>query len=226
MRGGRRDRTVRRCAGADSLPNLLEQVRGTRRGQLVTDDKRRREIQAAIEAVEAENDVSVEDQQAGLEGWWTLLYQAPTKSTKAMTSYEKRAVTVEGPFLSLFKPLQLVRTVSNLQRFDLEGGIVDNVAVFKVLGRYEGRLTIRGTVRQPPSDEAKSFVKFTSFFLQFGDGGWKVEVPLAKLVDDAKLPRGWLQTTYMSEPMGETRIGRGDKGSVFVAKRIPDQTST
>ena len=38
------------------------------------------------------------------------------------------------------------------------------------------------------------------------------------------LPRGWLLTTYIDPESADAteciRVGRGDKGSVFVAKRI------
>jgi hypothetical protein len=57
-------------------------------------------------------------------------------------------------------------------------------------------------------------VEFTHFDLTLGS--WSTRVPLT-----AVKPRGWIETTYLDEE--GFRVGRGDKGSIFVAVRMRER---
>lgn len=180
--------------------------------------------------LESKNVLGVEETRKQLQGNWVLLYQAPTKDEKDMNDYEKRSVTVEGPFLSFFKPVtkDLVRTMANVQKIDVDDERIENIAEFKVAGTWRGKLVIDGRVvlgemREEEKDDAaaaalKAYVTFSSFSLSW-EGERILSVPVDRLFEliGKGPPEGWLQTTYMDD---EIRVGRGDKGSVFVAKRI------
>lgn len=147
-----------------------------------------------------------------LSGVWALQYQVPLKDDVGA----KRAATLEGPFLAFFQPLtrNLVRTKANLQVIDLPGQRVENRADFRVLGG-EGTLNIVGTVRvSDKSAQVKCVdrvdVTFTHFILSLG--ALKITIPLGWVK-----PQGWVLTTYLDHDL---RIGRGDKGSVFVTSRV------
>ena len=220
------------ACGAASSPratlkrDVLESVKLYRPGSSETSvGEARRDILRKLELLEGSNEASTSEIRAGLQGRWVLLYQAPLKDDERLSDYEKKAVTVEGPFLSAFKPFtrDLFRTLSNTQNIRVDEERIENVAEFRVAGRWTGRLNILGSVvlgRDGDEDEEsrRAYVEFSSFELSFGDGA-PLSVPVGKLSELlGKLPpRGWLLTTYLDE---DVRVGRGDKGSIFVAKRM------
>jgi hypothetical protein len=57
-------------------------------------------------------------------------------------------------------------------------------------------------------------VTFESVQIKLGPLG-PLSIPL-KWANGGKGPQGWVDTTYLDE---DFRIGRGDKGSIFVAAR-------
>mmetsp|Transcript_6811 Transcript_6811/g.17400 ORF Transcript_6811/g.17400 Transcript_6811/m.17400 type:complete len:271 (-) Transcript_6811:2070-2882(-) len=203
--------------------DVLGAIRGARRAEDL-EVKRRADVMEKIVALE-----ETQQQQAasplwrdavrkGLSGTWELLYQAPSKAAESLSEYDKRALTIEGPFLSRFKPLTrgLLRTTSNIQNISVDEGTIENIAEFKMANRISGRLVIYGTVDlpdvPPESTGTKAYVTFTRFVLDFP------RLPNISISLGGKNPpKGWLRTTYLDD---EVRIGRGDKGSVFVAKRI------
>lgn len=75
-----------------------------------------------------------------------------------------------------------------------------------------GSLNIMGTAEpQPgPQGEPRVFVTFEAFELQWGSA-LRLRVPLSWV-----RPTGWVQTTYLDDSF---RVGRGDKGSIFVTAR-------
>lgn len=163
-----------------------------------------------------------------------LLYQAPTKDLDELTDYEKKAVTVEGPFLSAFKPItkDLFKTLSNTQRIDVPNQCIDNIAEFRVANRVRGRLTISGQVvlgdpgeGNGDEESRKAYVTFSSFSIEV-ESKKILTLPVDKILGllGKPLPRGWLLTTYIDPESADAteciRVGRGDKGSIFVAKRM------
>ncbi|EFJ43960.1 hypothetical protein VOLCADRAFT_121362 [Volvox carteri f. nagariensis] len=140
--------------------------------------------------------------------------QPPLDESRAAVD---RSGTTEGPFLAAFQPLtrDLVRTRTNLQLLDLPRGRAENLAEFAVAGRWEGALNIVGTAMPQPSgpqgapSASRVDVVFSHFELRLGGPQNKVTIPLGWLK-----PKGWIETTYLDNDL---RIGRGDKGSIFVA---------
>lgn len=134
--------------------------------------------------------------------------------------------------MAAFQPLtrDLVRTKANIQVLDLENERAENIAEFSIAKRWNGYLNIVGTAQTaeaevsssggsnstPATAADKVNVTFSEFVLKIG--GWQTKVPLGSIK-----PRGWVQTTYLDE---DFRVGRGDKGSIFVAARTkPGQTN-
>lgn len=121
-----------------------------------------------------------------------------------------------GPFLAAFQPLTrgIVRTKANLQRIDLPNQRVQNLAEFTIFGRWDGALNIVGSAVAAPTAPGEANDKVEVTFVEFvlSLGGWKGRLPL-----DSVKPRGWLKTTYLDN---DFRVGRGDKGSIFVAAKI------
>ena len=124
--------------------------------------------------------------------------------------------------------------MANVQKIYVGDERIENIAEFKVAGTWRGKLVIDGRVvlgdiREEEKDDAppaaaaaaaalKAYVTFSSFSLSW-EGKKILAVPVDRLFElvGKGPPEGWLQTTYMDD---EIRVGRVDKGSVFVAKRV------
>uniref|UniRef100_A0A061QZ91 Plastid lipid-associated protein/fibrillin conserved domain-containing protein n=1 Tax=Tetraselmis sp. GSL018 TaxID=582737 RepID=A0A061QZ91_9CHLO len=149
-----------------------------------------------LEAVRELEALSPEPDPVGsrlLSGTWSLLYNGADRVDDE--EWRRSSGEVEGPFLSFFKPIArgVVETRGDTQVFDVDNGRVENIAT----GGRSVRLA----------------VEFTDFVLTVGS--WSTEVSL-----NAVRPQGWVQTTYLDE---DFRIGRGDKGSVFITARKLDE---
>lgn len=85
------------------------------------------------------------------------------------------------------------------------------MAEFVLLGSIPGVLNITGTCApaEEDADAVQVDVVFTACLVKVG--GVSVTLPL-----EWASPKGWVRTTYLDEDL---RIGRGDKGSVFVTAR-------
>ncbi|KAG2495036.1 hypothetical protein HYH03_006968 [Edaphochlamys debaryana] len=205
----------------DSLKTaIVRAVSGTQRGKAATPEQRAA-ILPLLEALEARNTIKEPTNSPLLSGVWALLYQAPLDEKRAEVD---RSGTTEGPFLASLQPVNnaagggFVRTKANLQLIDLECNKAENLAEFTIAGRWDGALNIIGTAaRQPTPQGAPSTTRvdvvFQRFELRLGSGS-VLRVPL-----DWVKPKGWIETTYLDSDL---RIGRGDKGSIFVASRAKD----
>ena len=183
--------------------NLLQMVGNTSRGKRTTNEKKR-DILNAMMDMERMNPTDKPARNPMLSGQWSLLYYAA-----ADEQTEAKAGEVEGPFLSFFKPLlgRLFRTKSNSQNIDVENGRVENIAEFATAFGVEGVLNIQGTVQIVSDTRAE--VVFDRFVLKLGK--LSVTVPLSWVS-----PSGYVDTTYLDDTI---RIGRGDKGSIFLNAR-------
>jgi len=130
------------------------------------------------------------------------------------------------------KPKPLGRTITtssgsfienkgNFQDIDAEGGKVQNRAELSVFGT-PCSLRIDGSCRLVPAEETggeavRLAVAFIAVELWVGAGAEKpiLRVPLG-WANGGKGPQGFVDTTYLDS---ELRLGRGDKGSVFVTAR-------
>ncbi|MEW5318585.1 MAG: hypothetical protein WDW38_009798 [Sanguina aurantia] len=204
----------------------MRAVSNTARGKKAT-QQQRASILRQLEALEKCNTVQNPAESDLLCGKWALLYQAPTVSSGQSSSSSSsdddmesnRGETTEGPFLAAFQPLTkgLIRTQANLQIIDLPAGRVQNKAQFTVAnGRWKGALNILGTAVKAEAPAGTSVdkvnVQFDAFVLTLGSISWKVPLTWVEA-------KGWIQTTYLDQ---DFRVGRGDKGSIFVAAKLPD----
>ncbi len=97
------------------------------------------------------------------------------------------------------------------QIIDKPNGVVENMAEFQLLGSIPGMLNITGTCAPAAEDAGAVQVDVVFLACEIKVGGVSVTLPL-----EWASPKGWVRTTYLDEEM---RIGRGDKGSVFVTAR-------
>jgi len=224
VRGTRGARAAR--VRASVRDECIDAIRPFRRGEGAT-ARDRSQILNLLERLEDSNACSSSEIREQLQGSWILLYQAPVKCEEDLSAYEKRAVTVEGPFLSAFKPLTkgLFKTLSNTQNILVDEQKIENIAEFRVASRWRGKLNIAGQVvlgedKGEGSEETrKAYVTFSSFSLSLEGLEDFLTIPIDKVLTflGKDIPKGYLLTTYMDEDL---RVGRGDKGSIFVAKRM------
>ncbi|KAK9854794.1 hypothetical protein WJX84_010153 [Apatococcus fuscideae] len=215
--------SARRTVGAIALPffkqqkplrdvkaEVLKAVANTQRGQRAT-PAQRKEILALIESLEARNPTKSPAKSDLLSGRWSLLFTGPTEESEFRKT---RAGTLEGPFLSRLKPLSAnaFRTKGITQVLDPCAGKAENLAEFSIANAINGSLNILGAVT-PSQDTAfqgtRVNVEFTAFDLKLGP--LQTTIPLGWIK-----PKGWIQTTFLDS---ELRVGRGDKGSIFLAAR-------
>lgn len=191
---------------------LLKAVSNTNRGKTATPDQKH-EILELILSLENQNPTRNPARSGLINGSWALVYQAPINVAPSA------ATTVEGPFLGAFQPFTrgLLRTRANLQVIDTVSQSVQNIAEFVLLNRWNGQLNIKGTCRvsdvQQGEEASRVDVEFTGFELRVGDWNWFSPLTFVR-------PKGWVQTTFLDDNL---RVGRGDKGSIFVAARTSEQ---
>lgn len=196
---------------------LKRAVSNTNRGKLAS-PQQQADILQTVQKLEATSPTSNPALSSLLSGRWSLLYTGPGRVGDV--DWEKRTGGVEGPFLAFFRPLtaNAVRSRGITQIIDSERGSVENLAEFRVANAFNGALNVAGTVEPvTPSgggvdaEAVRVDVKFTSFSLKLG-GLPPLKIPLTW----PKTPLGFVDTTYLDE---DFRVGRGDKGSVFVTAR-------
>mmetsp|Transcript_11284 Transcript_11284/g.30778 ORF Transcript_11284/g.30778 Transcript_11284/m.30778 type:complete len:244 (+) Transcript_11284:93-824(+) len=196
---------------------IRKAVQGTARGRAATPTQRQQINQLVME-LEKCNPKPV-DPALSVNGWWALLYQASLKEEPGKAP--DKSTTLEGPFLATFQPLtkNIVRTRNNTQLLDLDGGRAENVSNFTAFG-IDGSLNIMGSAElmEPhnSSGATRIFVEFKEFVLDWA--ALKLRVPLSWV-----RPTGWVETTYIDD--AGWRVGRGDKGSIFVTSRILNKDS-
>ncbi|KAK9838271.1 hypothetical protein WJX81_001545 [Elliptochloris bilobata] len=184
-------------------------VASTQRGKKATGAEQR-EILRKVEALEASNPVPEPARNKLLYGRWSLLYTGPGRDDD--TTWEQRTGGVEGPVIAALRPLNanIVRG-KGITQVIAKDGTVQNIAEFQV-GGVSGQLNVGGTVA--PSGDGRGGtrvdVRFTAFSLKLG------ALPELSLPLDLFSPTGWVETTYLDV---DFRVGRGDKGSVFVTAR-------
>ncbi|KAF5831446.1 hypothetical protein DUNSADRAFT_13121 [Dunaliella salina] len=197
--------------------DIRKAVQGTARGRRATPTQRQQINQLVME-LEKCNPKPV-DPALSATGWWALMYQASLKEEPG--KMPDKSTTLEGPFLATFQPLtrNIVRTRNNTQLLDLDGGRAENISNFTAFG-IDGSLNIMGTAElmEPHNNSGSTriFVEFKEFVLDWA--ALKFRVPLSWV-----RPTGWVETTYIDDD--GWRVGRGDKGSIFVTSRIPNKDS-
>ena len=182
---------------------LLALTANTRRGTAASAD-RRREVAAAVAALEAVNPTPDPALSPSLRRDWALLWTGPADPDDA--AWEKRSGGLEGPVLAALVPLGKVlglRGGSVNQNIAPDGASVHNVASFTALGA-PGFLDVRGSVAV--ASPTRVDVVFDRCEVSLGKA--RLAFPLTAIS-----PKGWVETTYLD---GTLRVGRGDKGSLFI----------
>lgn len=170
----------------------------------------------AISSLEAcyDNSEPLRFDAARITGMWGLLYNGPSDPEVEIESNEQR---LEGPFLSRLRPIGealALRQRGPRQRIDVPGGRVDNIAPFTILGNT-GELLITGSAK-PLEDGERLGVTFDAVEIRLGSlPPFRIDLRWANA-------SGWVRTTYVDDDL---RVGRGDKGSVFVAAKVGSPTA-
>ncbi|KAL2652512.1 hypothetical protein R1flu_020640 [Riccia fluitans] len=194
---------------------VMQSVSNTNRGKNTT-YQQRQGILKQLEELEALNPASDPVNSPLFSGRWALLYTSPVDEKTA----DKYAGTEEGPFLARVKPAAFgtVKQKRSVQVIDSAAGVAENIAYFSFFGA-NGNLNIRGSVTPaPPKPEGavRVNVTFESFVLTIGK--WRSPSVSLSWIK----PQGWVDTTFLDSTM---RIGRGDKGSIFISTRMKQDES-
>lgn len=176
--------------------------------------------------------VSRPAESALINGRWVLLYtfspgQGLRPDRQLVTNPLQRASAQLYAFFYKYVPILAGTAVGrraeakpvtgrgNFQTFDTANGTIDNQARFTLLGR-EGEISVPGTCWRPEDDPTagrRLLATFTSFTLT-----WDKRPRLSFSLKWLK-PTGFIDTLFLDE---ELRISRGDKGSIFVARRAEE----
>lgn len=176
-----------------------------------------------------------------ISGKWSLLYTGPTTVEASAERARKEGVIgslvteVTGSSSAIDDSIDdqenqvplgrrisllsgVVNNKGNFQDIWADEGAVENRAEFDIFGR-PSQLVIKGRCWRPEDSEQtgdtmRLNVAFEAVVLQLGPIG-PITIPLS-WVNDGQGPLGTVDTTYLDESL---RIGRGDKGSIFVAAR-------
>mmetsp|Transcript_111 Transcript_111/g.256 ORF Transcript_111/g.256 Transcript_111/m.256 type:complete len:271 (-) Transcript_111:203-1015(-) len=220
---------------------LLKLVSGTNRGKDAQPEQVA-EIIRAVEELEALNSIVNPALSPLVSGKWSLLYTGSASLEAAKERAEKEGVigsTVtemtgsssnSAPLLPGGDPTKaplgrrvttqngFINNKGNFQDIMADDGKVENRAEFDIFGAA-CELKIMGSCAQVPAEETdgearRLAVAFDSVQFKLGPLG-PLSIPLS-WANGGKGPQGWVDTTYLDE---ELRVGRGDKGSIFVAAR-------
>lgn len=161
-----------------------------------------------------------------LDGDWYLQYTAPSEidgvnpndkweaidASEGDSNIETRKFNAAGSVSGGGVPVDASNTVA-VQTFDVENSRVRNVITTSI-----GIITVGGTYSQSESSPLRAIVAFDTakIDLTFGptvDVSFLFDI---RAVFKGSRNAGWLETTYISNSI---RIGRGNKGSLFVLTR-------
>lgn len=172
---------------------------------------------------------NIDEAKSLLDGDWYLQYTAPSEiegvnldykwvamdASEGDNNIETRQFNTAGSVSGGGIPVDASNTVA-VQSFD-----IDNLRVKNVITTGLGIVTVGGTYSQSPSSPLRAVVAFDTA---------KIDLTIGPTVDISFLfdiraaikgsrNAGWLETTYISNDM---RIGRGNKGSMFILTRDRD----
>lgn len=187
------------------LRSVITEVAGTSRGIFGMDDEERSAIENAIIRVENDNPVAdcTRDNAAVAHGEWRLLYTT-------LEILGKRRIK-----LGVSTPLKqgLVQLGEFVQVIDSQQSKTNNVVHFNVMGQVEGTFSIFASYEV--ESEQRVRVEMEATELQ-PESLKKLLGKNEKLLTKIFNPTGFLDITYIDN---ELRIGRDDKGQIFILER-------
>lgn len=157
-----------------------------------------------------------------LDGRWSLLATVAARVGEDVTQSSAQAGVVNASGISV----DVSQDALPVQEVDVASGRIGNEVTISLLGQRV-ILRVSGGFKpaEPPAPGTRAIVTFDSLDIFTKDGkrllsaGWifdlarRINPGLQNGADESS----WLETTYISE---NARLGRGNKGSVFVLERV------
>ncbi|KAI8473929.1 MAG: plastid lipid-associated protein/fibrillin conserved domain-containing protein [Monoraphidium minutum] len=183
----------------------MAELEGIDRGIFGTTSAKREAVLAHVAALEALNpDPSPLRRMERLAGDWRLLYTTITITGVKKTKLGLREFVKLGDFIQTIDTDQ--HTAVNAVSFSVTG-----------FGQFSGKLTITAAYAPaaPPADGRRVDIAFQGAQLapEALERLFRANYDLLLSVFN---PEGWLDVTYVDD---EVRVGRDDKGNVFVVER-------
>lgn len=214
---------------------LLDAISFTANGKTATLDQQRR-VLGIVRELELERPVSptlLADpaEIKALDGTWFLQYTSPSKvdddpvnsdnAWKAVDASEGESNIETKQFQSKGTVSAAGVTVDTSNRVVKQVFNTDESKVYNVVELDFGIGRAGGGYRQSPNVSNRAIVAFDDASITFNNGfvldlGWIFGI--IGLIKNSR-DNGWLETTYLDT---EIRIGRGNKGTLFVLTRDPD----
>lgn len=209
---------------------LLEAVSFTQNGKTASTETQARvlSIVRGIEKAAPVPDTLLTDpnEAKGLDGTWFLQYTSPSEvgnvgkadgdwkpiSASEDGAVETRQFTAKGTVTAAGVTVDTSNRGTK-QIFDVKKSTVSNTVNLDF-----GKVTVKGTFRRSENVPNRAIVAFEDLEFELNGGiklrlGWLFS--LIKTIKGTDVG-GWLETTYLGEDM---RIGRGNKGTMFVLTR-------
>ena len=211
--------------------DLLQSVSYTKNGKTATPQQQAKVLSIVGDIEKRFPDLSLDDTNVleQLNGVWYLQYTSPS------------IVGNKDQFPNEWKPQFAQEGDSNIEtkQFNAQGSVsaagivvdtsnrvvqqIFNVAERNVVNNVEldfGTVRVGGPFRQSPNVPNRAIVSFDQADITFKNGLTLSFVFVFSLIALARgsNDNGWLETTYLSDDM---RIGRGNKGTMFVLTRDP-----
>ncbi|KAF8070876.1 mus-18 [Scenedesmus sp. PABB004] len=186
------------------------------------DDALRRELLELVRELAAANPTPRPAESARINGRWVLLCTLPDAAkADVQRSPLNAALAAAYNFFYEYVPIiagsavgrrasrRAVQARGNFQTFDTARGWVGNQARFEALGRA-GRVDVDGPAQIAPTPGGERITAtFTEASLTWGP--LRVPFPIGAIA-----PSGYIDTLYLDDDL---RISKGDKGSIFIARR-------
>lgn len=159
-----------------------------------------------------------------LDGRWSLVATLAAQAGERVSENSVRAGVVNASGFVVDASSKALP----VQEISVRNGRIGNEIVLTPLGqRVYLRVAGGFSAAEPPAPGTRAIVKFDSLEVFSEDGrkllsaGWLFALvrALKPSLQNGSEDASWLETTYISERM---RLGRGNKGSVFVLKRLRD----
>ncbi|KAK0608842.1 hypothetical protein LWI29_036805 [Acer saccharum] len=185
--------------------DLYQIVQGINRGIFGVPSTKKSEIERLVELLESQNptpDPTLNLDKVG--GWWKLVYSTVTILGSKRTKLGLRDFITLGDFL---------------QNIDLAKGKAVNVIKFNVRGLnlLNGQLTIEASFKI--ASKSRVIINYDTSTIT-PDQLMNMFRKNYDLLLSIFNPEGWLEISYVDDTL---RIGRDDKGNIFILERLEDK---